>query len=74
MNRSKRTAILLIIAVLTSAGFAAPSADFSLGNSDLNILNGGVMLTDGGDLYFSLEGGVFVKRGEEVSPLCAAQA
>ena len=79
MNRSKRTAILLIIAVLsalmlTSAGFAAPSADFSLGNSDLNILNGGVMLTDGGDLYFSLEGGVFVKRGEKVSPLCAAQA
>lgn len=43
---------------------------FAVGNTDLNILNGGVMLSDGEDLYFN-HNGIFVQKGETVTALSA---
>lgn len=40
------------------------------GNTDINILNGGVMLTDNDDFYFN-QNGIFLQRGESVIALSA---
>lgn len=61
---------LFAVALLPLFGAAEAAAWQEPGNSDLNILNGGVMLTDGEDFYFN-HGGVFLQRGEEVVALSA---
>lgn len=73
MNGLKKTlsvfaAGLLAVALLPMFGGAEAAAWQEPGNTDLNILNGGVMLTDGEDFYFN-HGGVFLQRGEEVLAL-----
>lgn len=62
-------ALALMICLLPTLSLAA-SEPWSAGNTDLNILNGGVMLSDGGDFYFS-DGGIFLSRGEDIFPLSA---
>ncbi len=73
----KRTFSLLLVALmifgLLPTGARALEADFVVGNSDLNIQNGGVMLAAGEDFYFVHEG-VFLQRGERVIALSADQA
>ena len=68
-------ALLFCLMLLPAGGgFAAASnAAIAVGNSDLNIRNGGVMLQDGGDFYF-VQGGIFVQSGESVTPLSADRA
>ena len=80
----KRTiSILLVFGMLcgSQAAYSAVAADeWSLGNSDLNILNGGVFLIDGQTLYYSEpgnepgnepgdSGGVFLTHGDETRRL-----
>lgn len=66
-------ALLFCLTLLPAGGFAAASAAWSAGNSDLNIRNGGTLLRDGDDLYFT-QNGIFVERGEQVSALSADPA
>ncbi|MDR0952231.1 MAG: chitobiase/beta-hexosaminidase C-terminal domain-containing protein [Oscillospiraceae bacterium] len=73
MNASRRYILLLILLLaaalaLPAVASAAPGEDY--GNSDLNILNGGVMLSDGEDFYFNQDG-IFVQRGDAVEALSA---
>jgi len=66
--------LLFCLSLLPAGGLAAASeAAWSAGNSDLNIRNGGVLLRDGGDLYF-VQDGIFVQRGEAVTALSADPA
>lgn len=65
---------IICVFCFTSAAFAAPDEGFRLGSTDLNIQNGGVMLTAGESFYFALDGGIFVETDEGVRPLCAADA
>ena len=60
--------VLLCVSILPTASFAGQYTSIKPGNSDLNILNGGVMLSDGGNFYF-VENGIFVQYGETVRPL-----
>ena len=69
---SALTALLLLLGLVPNA-LAAESSSFFAGNTDLNIQNGGIMLTAGERLYFSLDGGIFEEHGESVRPICAAQ-
>lgn len=64
---------VLVFVLLPTAGFAAQENWRAPGNSDLNILNGGIMLRDGKDFYF-VQGGIFVQKGDKVKPLCAGDA
>lgn len=77
MLRRTTSMILTLIFCLTLlpvSGFAAePAAGWSVGNSDLNIRNGGIMLRDGDALYF-VQNGIFVQRGETVTALSADPA
>lgn len=70
----KRTFSLLLAALmifgLLPAGAGALEADFTIGNSDLNIQNDGVMLSAGEDFYF-VHDGIFLQRGEQVIALSA---
>ena len=68
-------ALLFCLMLLPAGGVSAVAAEpaWSAGNSDLNIRNGGVMLTDGDDLYF-VQNGIFVQHGEKVTPLSADPA
>ena len=66
------TAAVLCLCLLPVPGFALGSA-WEQGNSDLNILNGGVMLDAGDDFYF-VQDGIFVKRGETLRALSADSA
>lgn len=70
----KRTVSLLLAALmifgLLPTGARALEADFTVGNSDLNIQNGGVMLHAREDFYFVHEG-IFLQRGEEAIALSA---
>lgn len=67
------TAVVLALVLLPTGGFAVQESGRAPGNSDLNILNGGVMLQDGKDFYF-VQGGIFVQKGDKVKPLCAGDA
>ena len=60
---------MLILAVFPVFS-PAEAAGFELGNLDLNILNGGVMLSDSEDFYFT-QGGIFRETGDTVTPLSA---
>jgi uncharacterized protein YgiM (DUF1202 family) len=70
-----RKALSTLIAAAVAACLL-PSADFvradawEVGNSDLNIQNGGVMLTAGNDFYF-VQDGIFVQSGGDVRALTA---
>ena len=67
-------ALLFCLTLLPAGGFAAsPESAWPVGNSDLNIRNGGAMLSDGDDLYF-VQNGIFVERGEKVTALSADPA
>ncbi|PKM74027.1 MAG: hypothetical protein CVU91_03015 [Firmicutes bacterium HGW-Firmicutes-16] len=65
-------AAVLCMCILPASGFARENG-WETGNSDLNIQNGGVMLTSGEDFYFVQEG-IFVQNGEEVRALSADDA
>ena len=60
----------LCLCLLPMGVLAVPDKDFNVGNTDLNILNGGVMLNDGDSFYFTQEG-IFVQTGESVKALSA---
>ncbi len=62
--------VLLCLFLLPTASFAEQSTWTKPGNSDINILNGGVMLVDGGNFYFA-ENGIFVRNGEKIRQLSA---
>lgn len=73
MNKLKKLLMLIGIAAVLAAAqaaLAAPDAGWQEpGNSDLNILNGGVMLVaENGDMYFT-HGGIFLQSGESVRAL-----
>ncbi len=74
MRISRRIICSLMAAVMACALLPAfclaANAWTAPGNSDLNILNGGVMLRDGGDFYFN-HGGIFIERNERVTALSA---
>ncbi|MEG2072285.1 MAG: S-layer homology domain-containing protein [Oscillospiraceae bacterium] len=63
-------AVALCLCILPVGGFAAPPGEEKQGNSDLNIQNGGIMLKDGDNFYFS-DKGIFVQNGETVRPISA---
>lgn len=64
-------ALAAILAMSLLPGFSAADAAWQVpGNSDLNILNGGIMLTHGEDFYFNHDG-IFVESGEKVKALSA---
>lgn len=63
------TVVLAAIMILCAAT-AAADAPVRYGNTDLNILNGGVMLTDGDDFYYT-DGGIWLLTGESESRLSA---
>ncbi|NLV87343.1 MAG: hypothetical protein GX025_09040, partial [Clostridiales bacterium] len=78
MNTSRkaiRTFIMLALLclTLTAAGFAVYENRQEAGNSDLNIQNGGLLLSVGEDFYF-VDKGIFLQRNDEVIPLCAGEA
>lgn len=50
-------AVLLVASVFPMSAFA--TTEFSLGNTDINILNDGIMLTDGDDFYYSENGKIY---------------
>jgi len=64
------TAVVMCICILPTVNFAHANNRIELGNSDLNIINGGVMLTVGDDFYF-VNDGIFVQSGEAVRALSA---
>lgn len=64
------TAAVMCICILPTLSFARANSWQAPGNSDLNILNGGVMLTKDDDFYF-VEDGIFVQSGETVCALSA---
>lgn len=64
------TAAVMCICILPTVSFANANSWEEPGNSDLNIINGGVMLTKGDDFYF-VEEGIFIQSGEEVRALSA---
>ena len=66
------TAAVMCICMLPGFAFARAD-DWEQGNSDLNILNGGVMLTSGDDFYF-VQDGIFVQSGDELHALSADDA
>ena len=53
--------IMMVIAIFPVVSHAAYDAYGDLGNIDLNITNGGIMLTQGDDFYYS-ENGIFCER------------
>ena len=65
-------AAVMCICILPASVFARADV-WITGNSDLNILNGGVMLKSGDDFYF-VQNGIFVQTGEEVRALSADDA
>ena len=62
------TALVICISLLPTVSFAVSNTWRKPGNSDINIMNGGVMLNDGDDFYF-VQDGIFVQSGEEVRAL-----
>ncbi len=64
------TAMALCVCLLPLLGGLVQGVNWQLGNSDLNIQNGGLMLTEGDDFYF-VQGGIFVQSGEHVRALSA---
>ena len=60
----------MCFSILPTLSFAQTNSPTEQGNTDLNILNGGVMLTVGDDFYF-VQNGIFVQSGEEVRALSA---
>ncbi|MBP8640522.1 MAG: chitobiase/beta-hexosaminidase C-terminal domain-containing protein, partial [Oscillospiraceae bacterium] len=58
------------MSILPVWSFAQANIPFELGNTDLNILNGGLMLNRSDDFYF-VQDGIFVQRGESVKALSA---
>lgn len=60
--------LLLCVSILPTMSFAEQTACVKPGNSDINILNGGVMLRDGDDFYYA-ENGIFAQKNEEVREL-----
>lgn len=56
--------VLLCLLLLPTEGLAKQDTWTKSGNTDINILNGGVMLRDGGDFYF-VENGIFVQKNDE---------
>ena len=60
----------MCLSMLPTLSFAQTKSPTEQGNTDLNILNGGVMLTFGDDFYF-VQDGIFVQSGEEVRALSA---
>ncbi len=79
MKTTAKTIFSTILVFALIFSFIAPALasaeeSFTLGNSDLNIQNGGIMLTSGDTFYFSLEGGIFAEEDGSVRPLCAGDA
>jgi uncharacterized protein YgiM (DUF1202 family) len=64
------TVAALCVCLLPLLGGLVQGADWQVGNCDLNIQNGGVMLTEEDDFYF-VQGGIFVQSGERVRALSA---
>ena len=64
------TAAVICLSILPALSFAQANSQIELGNSDLNILNGGTMLTKGDDFYF-VQDGIFVQSGENIRALSA---
>ena len=65
-------AAVMCICILPTSGFARENS-WEMGNSDLNIQNGGVMLKNGEDFYF-VHDGIFLQNGEAVRALSADNA
>ncbi len=63
------TAVLAAIMILCAAT-AAADAPVRYGNTDLNIVNGGVMLTNGDDFYYT-DGGIWLLTNESETRLSA---
>ena len=62
---------LMVFSLFPAESFAASGDTWEMpGNLDLNIINGGIMLTDGEDFYYS-EGGIYKDRGGYVRLLSA---
>ena len=71
MAKFHKLIIMMTVIILCTSLLAAASAEtWTVGNTDLNILNGGIMLSDRGDLYFN-HNGIFVQRDDIVSALSA---
>lgn len=73
MNIFRRIIVIILAAVLLTSLLplnVAHAESWQIGNTDLNILNGGVMLSDGDELYFN-HSGIFIQKGEEVTALSA---
>ncbi len=75
MKTLKKSISMLLIAVLCLSlapvgAQAARDSGFAVGNTDLNILNGGIMLRAGDSFYFNQQG-IFVQQGEKVTALSA---
>ena len=64
------TAAVMCLYIMPTLAFARANSWEEPGNSNLNILNGGVMLTVGDDFYF-VDDGIFVQSGEDVRALSA---
>lgn len=62
--------VVMCLCLLPTISFAVSDIWETPGNSDLNILNGGVMLVDGDNFYF-VQNGIFVQSGEDVRALSA---
>ena len=63
-------AAVLCLSILPARSFAQTNYRLELGNTDLNILNGGLMLNRGEDFYF-VQDGIFVQSGENLKALSA---
>lgn len=69
MNLANRVIAVLVIILLAFGLFpgwcqAEAAEPFQTGNTDLNILNGGIMLTCGEDFYYS-DNGIYLQRGDK---------
>ena len=57
---------ILLLSLLPAYAIKASAAGWSSGNSDLNILSGGIMIRDGTDFYYSDAGGIYREQRENV--------
>lgn len=64
------TFLAAALALTILPAFSLASGIWNEGNTDLNILNGGIMLKNGEDFYFT-DGGIFLQRGDEITPISA---
>lgn len=75
MNLANKVIAMAVIVLLALSLFptwcqADAASAFQPGNTDLNILNGGIMLVSGEDFYYSNKG-IYLQRGEKTSLISA---